>query len=72
MATFGALRHPWNRLLPPYRTHVLCPLDLCPNPCRRSVEIEVAGKINVSISIVLLQRHHRGIVRQNCRPAERV
>jgi len=30
MATFGALRHPWPRLLHPYRTHVLCPPDLCP------------------------------------------
>lgn len=30
MATFGALRHSWNRLLHPYRTHVLCPLNLCP------------------------------------------
>jgi hypothetical protein len=29
MATFGALRHPWHRLLHPNRTHVLCPLDLC-------------------------------------------
>jgi hypothetical protein len=31
MATFGALRPPWNRLLHPYRTHVLCPPNLCPN-----------------------------------------
>jgi len=31
MATFGALRHPWNWLLHPYRTHVLCPPNLCPN-----------------------------------------
>lgn len=30
MATFGALRPPWNRLLHPYRTHVLCPPNLCP------------------------------------------
>jgi hypothetical protein len=31
MATFGALRHSWNRLLHPYRTHVLCPPNLCPH-----------------------------------------
>jgi len=31
MATFGALRHPWNRLLHPYRTYVLCPPNLCPH-----------------------------------------
>ena len=29
MATFGALRHPWHPLLHPYRTHDLCPPDLC-------------------------------------------
>jgi hypothetical protein len=27
--SFSALRHPWEHLLHPYRTHVLCPLDLC-------------------------------------------
>ena len=30
MATFGALRPPWNPLLHPYRTRVLCPPNLCP------------------------------------------
>jgi hypothetical protein len=30
MARFGSLRHPWQRLLYPYRTHDLCPVDLCP------------------------------------------
>src|SRR5271156_6531158 len=29
MATLGALRHPWHPLLHPYRTHDLCPGDLC-------------------------------------------
>ncbi len=28
--SFSALRHPEEALLHPYRTHVLCPLDLCP------------------------------------------
>ena len=31
MATFEALRHHWYPLLHPYRTHVLCPPNLCPN-----------------------------------------
>lgn len=31
MARFGSLRHPWQRLLDPYWTHDLCPLNLCPN-----------------------------------------
>ena len=31
MATFGALRHPWNRLSHPYRTRVLCLPNLCPH-----------------------------------------
>jgi hypothetical protein len=26
----SALWNPWERLLPPYRTHVLCRFDLCP------------------------------------------
>ena len=43
MATFGALRHPWNRLLHPYRTHVLCPLNLCPNLCLKA---KVAGLLS--------------------------
>jgi hypothetical protein len=30
MATVGALGHPGNELSNPYRTRVLCPLDLCP------------------------------------------
>jgi hypothetical protein len=30
--------------LHPYRTHVLCPLDLCPNLCLGSAE--VAGEIS--------------------------
>ena len=30
MARLSALRHPWQRLLDPYRTRVLCPCDLCP------------------------------------------
>ena len=29
MATVGALRYPWHRLLHPYRTRVLCPPNLC-------------------------------------------
>ena len=39
MATLGALRHPWNRLLRPYRTHVLCPPNLCP-------KAEIAGLLS--------------------------
>jgi hypothetical protein len=31
MAPISSLRHPWHPLLRPYRTHVLCPLDLCPH-----------------------------------------
>ena len=45
MATFGALRHPWNRLLHPYRTHVLCPPNLCPDLCLKA---KVAGSITPS------------------------
>jgi len=45
MATFGALRHPWNRLLHPYRTHVLCPPNLCPGLCLKA---KVAGSITPS------------------------
>ncbi|HEX5424310.1 MAG TPA: hypothetical protein VFW94_12225, partial [Candidatus Acidoferrales bacterium] len=26
----SAIRKPWEALLTPYRTHVLCPFDLCP------------------------------------------
>jgi hypothetical protein len=43
MATFGALRHPWHPLLHPYRTHVLCPLDLCPDLC---LQAKVAGLLS--------------------------
>jgi len=43
MATFGALRHPWNRLLHPYRTHVLCPPNLCPDLCLKA---NVAGLLS--------------------------
>ena len=31
MASFGALRYPWQRLLDPCRTPDLCPANLCPN-----------------------------------------
>ncbi len=43
MATFGALRPPWNRLLHPYRTHVLCPQNLCPDLCLKA---KVAGLLS--------------------------
>lgn len=33
MARFGSLRHAWQRLLDPYWTHDLCPLNLCRNLC---------------------------------------
>ena len=48
MATLGALRHPWHPLLPPYRTHVLCPLDLCQNLCLKA---EVAGLLSPQVSV---------------------
>ena len=32
MATLSALRNAWHPLLNLYRTHVLCPPDLCPRP----------------------------------------
>jgi len=44
MATFGALRPPWNRLLHPYRTHVLCPPNLCPDLCLKA---KVAGLLSL-------------------------
>jgi hypothetical protein len=34
MARFGSLRHARQRLLYPYRTHDLCPIDLCPPSLR--------------------------------------
>ena len=42
MAIFGALRPPWHPLLHPYRTHVLCPPNLCPDLCLKA---KVAGSI---------------------------
>jgi integrase len=36
MASFSALRYPWQPLLHPYRTHDLCPVDLCLTSSRNS------------------------------------
>jgi len=35
MASFGALRYPWQPLLDPYRTPDLCPVNLCPKEIDR-------------------------------------
>lgn len=45
MATLSALRHSWHPLLHPYRTHVLCPPNLCPDLCLKA---KVAGSITPS------------------------
>jgi hypothetical protein len=40
MARFGSLRYPWQRLLYPYRTHDLCPVDLCPSVSRLTISVD--------------------------------
>jgi hypothetical protein len=39
MAPFSALRNSWQRLLHPYRTHDLCPANLCPAVANRVAQI---------------------------------
>ena len=53
MATFGALRHPWHPLLHPYRTHVLCPPNLCPDLCLKA---KVTGSLSLQTGLAGLAR----------------
>jgi hypothetical protein len=49
MAPFSALRNDWEPLLHPYRTHDLCPVNLCPN-CGLPRDVDWRGQ-NLTTSI---------------------